>query len=90
MHGSTSRPRPAARNCSHEHRPRRPVNKVWSGYGRVSLRVFARGLVVSSYARYVMFMIVCDYGKTQFIEWLTFHKYIYHCYKSVPNDYLET
>ena len=70
---STSRPRPAAWNSSREHRRRRPVNKVWSGYGGVSLRGLARGLVVSSYARYVMFMIVYDYCKPRFIEWLTFH-----------------
>ena len=74
-HGSTSRPRPAARNSSHEHRLRRPVNKAWSGYGRVSPRVFAHGLVVSSHARYVMFMIVYDYGKPRFIERSTFHYY---------------
>ena len=74
-HGSSSRPRPAARNSSHEHRLRRPVNKVWSGYGRVSLRVFAHGLVVSSHARYVMFMIVYDYSKPRFIERSTFHYY---------------
>ena len=74
-HGSTSRPRPAARNSSHEHRLRRPVNRVWSGYGRVSPRVFAHGLVVSSHARYVMFMIVYDYGKPRFIERSTFYYY---------------
>ena len=74
-HGSTSRPRPAARNSSHEHRVRRPVNGVWSGYGRVSPRVFAHGLVVSSHARYVMFMIVYDYSKPRFIERSTFHYY---------------
>ena len=70
-----SRPRPAARNCSHEHHRRRPVNKAWSGYGRVSLRVFAHGLVVSSHARYVIFMIVYDYSKPRFIERSTFHYY---------------
>ena len=64
---------PVAQNSSCEHRRRRPVNGVWSGYGRVSPHVFARGLAVSSYARYVMFMIVYDYGKPRFIEWLTFH-----------------
>ena len=66
---------PVAQNSSHEHRLRRPVNRVWSGYGRVSLRVFAHGLVVSSHARYVMFMIVYDYGKPRFIERSTFHYY---------------
>ena len=72
---SSSRPRPVARNRSHEHRLRRPVNKVWSGYGRVSLRVFARGLAVSSYARDVMFIIIYDYSGPRFIEWRTFHIY---------------
>ena len=56
-------------------RLRRPVNKAWSGYGRVSFRVFARGLAVSSYARDVMFVIIQDYCKPRFIELPTFHRY---------------
>ena len=71
-HGSTSRSRPAARNRSHEHRLRRPVNKAWSGYGRVSFRVFAHGLAVSSYASDVMFMIIRNYCKPRIIERSTF------------------
>ena len=66
---------PVAQNSSCEHRRRRPVNGVWSGYGRVSRRMFASGLSVSSYARYVMFMIIYGYGKPRFIEWSTFHYY---------------
>ena len=37
------------------------------------LQLIARGLVVSSYARHVMFMIVYDSGKPRLIEWSTFH-----------------
>ena len=69
---------------------KRPVNKAWSGYGRVSLRVFARGLAVSSHARYVISVIVYDYCKPRFIERLIFLLYFLPLLEVIAEGLLAT